>query len=185
MLACFVAAGVWLLYKWSRSRMVLKWSSPMMVLAMLSLPFLNRQDGAFTGRGLIWRESLEAFSAAGNSRLYGFGPGAFNANGIVSSATGAVRYHGHNQMVTSLLVGGVVLFLALLILCFAAWITSQTDPARLVVLTLVLATAIAETPLRYDSISDHVWLAWATLFLVLNFGGVRLASRPTGESPAI
>ncbi len=65
------------------------------------LPLTATDNGAFTNRGYVWRASLDRWWS--EDPLFGLGSRWYSAAGL-----GETAYHGHNQLVHSLVVGGLI-----------------------------------------------------------------------------
>lgn len=77
------------------------------LLAVVALvPWFTRGDGAFANRGGYWRESRDAWL---ERPLAGHGPDWFDELARGAENLGGHAYHAHNQVVHSLVTGGIVL----------------------------------------------------------------------------
>jgi hypothetical protein len=101
------------------------------------IPLSAKDNGAFTNRGYVWRASLARWWA--EDPIFGFGSRWYSAAGLGSTA-----YHGHNQLVHSLVVGGLVnivlvtCMIATLIILAAQWARRGVNyPAVFVAMLLV------------------------------------------------
>lgn len=83
---------------------------------VVALPLLTSDPEAFTNRGLIWQESLRAWSS---SPWFGNGSDWYLAAAKYVNPLGALAFHGHNQAVQVLTTSGLV-GVALVLLLFAA-----------------------------------------------------------------
>ncbi len=72
---------------------------------VVALPFLTRNDAAFTNRGHIWRVSLAAWS---QRRPFGFGLQWYDNAGRYANSLGGFAFHGHNEVVQTLVTGGLL-----------------------------------------------------------------------------
>lgn len=74
--------------------------------AVVALPVLTENPLAFTNRGFIWQHSLAAWH---QDPLFGLGSNWYSLIGSTSQTLGGSVFHGHNQYVHALVIGGVVL----------------------------------------------------------------------------
>lgn len=76
-------------------------------MAMVLLPLITGTDSAFTNRGYIWRISLDIWQ---QNPWLGYGSSWYSQIGQYVNSLPSTAYHGHNQFVQTLVVGGVVYF---------------------------------------------------------------------------
>jgi O-antigen ligase len=69
------------------------------------LPFTATTNEAYTNRGYIWRMSLQAWS---RDPLFGLGSNWYQAIGKYANLLPSTAFHGHNQVIQTLVVGGIV-----------------------------------------------------------------------------
>ncbi|KYH45861.1 O-antigen ligase [Branchiibius sp. NY16-3462-2] len=69
------------------------------------LPFLVHEPTAFTNRGAIWMQSIQAWQSA---PVFGLGANWFNVIGSSSASLGPNVFHAHNQFLQVLVTGGAV-----------------------------------------------------------------------------
>jgi O-antigen ligase len=74
-------------------------------MVLVGLPLITSTDGAFTNRGYIWRVSLDIWQ---RSPWFGYGSSWYSQIGQYVNSLPGSAYHGHNQFVQTLVVGGVV-----------------------------------------------------------------------------
>jgi O-antigen ligase len=74
-------------------------------LTVLALPLVTTDPGAFTNRGFIWQQSLQAWS---QSPLFGLGSGFYSSVAQYANPLGGLAFHGHNQAVQVLVTTGLV-----------------------------------------------------------------------------
>lgn len=110
----------------------------MLAVAVAVLPLFTTRPGAFTNRGTIWRTSLSAWADA---PLFGLGADWYSASARFDDGLGGFAFHGHNQLVHSLVTGGIVGVL-LLALLTAAVIASATRWAARGVIVPTVYTAV-------------------------------------------
>ncbi|MFI7589613.1 O-antigen ligase family protein [Spongisporangium articulatum] len=75
------------------------------LVLMAYLPFTVASDGEFTNRGYIWRMSLEHWR---EHVWTGLGSQWYSRSAQYADAIGSTAYHGHNQVVQALVLGGVI-----------------------------------------------------------------------------
>lgn len=71
---------------------------------LIALPLTTRSDTAFTNRGYIWRISLQAWQQA---PWLGHGSTWYSQIGQYVNSLPSSAFHGHNQLVQTLVVGGL------------------------------------------------------------------------------
>jgi uncharacterized membrane protein YeaQ/YmgE (transglycosylase-associated protein family) len=74
-------------------------------LVVAILPFTAKTNDAYTNRGYIWRLSLQEWS---RDPLFGLGSDWYQAIGKYANLLPSTAFHGHNQVVQTLVVGGIV-----------------------------------------------------------------------------
>jgi hypothetical protein len=101
------------------------------------LPLSTTDNRAFTNRGYVWRASLSRWWA--EDPLFGLGSRWYSAAGL-----GDTAYHGHNQLVHTLVVGGLInivlvgCLIMALVLAAGRWARAGiTYPAVFVAMLLV------------------------------------------------
>ena len=105
-----VGIAVWTLaeFGWRRAASaVARIATVSAVLIMCALPFTGWEDEAFTERGLIWKGAMTEWSSRG--LLFGLGSDWYGQ--IAKSDTSPLNlaaFHGHNQFVQFLTVGGPI-----------------------------------------------------------------------------
>jgi O-antigen ligase len=92
-------------------------------VVLIALPLLTMSDTAFTNRGAIWRAGIRAWSA---SPVDGWGSQYYSELAKYANGLGGLAFHGHNQLVQTLVVGGLI-NVALLVL---VGITAMISAAR-------------------------------------------------------
>ena len=86
---------------------------------VIALPLITTSYTAFTNRGYIWRSSLEFWAA---DPWFGLGSDWYSTSGKYSEGIGSTAFHGHNEFVQLLVLGGLVnLFLVGLMFVMLAW----------------------------------------------------------------
>ncbi|MDR1386936.1 MAG: O-antigen ligase family protein [Propionibacteriaceae bacterium] len=88
-------------------------------LFMLSIvpPFLGLSDGYGTGRGAIWRSSLDMYGR--DQPFFGFGSGVYGSDPVLMQEIGFVELgHSHNTFLTEMMRDGPIMAIAMmLVLC--------------------------------------------------------------------
>lgn len=144
---CIVIVGivVWTLaeFGWRRAASaVARTATVMAVLTMCALPLSAWEEEAFTERGLIWRGALTEWS----SRGFIVGLGSHWYEQIAESDTSPLNsaaFHGHNQFVQFLTVGGPILaFLAVGSFLVQAYSITMSR-SRYLTIGAMLSTGIA------------------------------------------
>ncbi len=74
-------------------------------LSLIALPLLTSSPMAFTNRGFIWQQSLQAWS---ESPLLGRGSGFYSDLARFANPLGGFAFHGHNQAVQVLVTTGLI-----------------------------------------------------------------------------
>ncbi|MFC6713183.1 O-antigen ligase family protein [Branchiibius cervicis] len=69
------------------------------------LPFLVHEPTAFTNRGVIWMQSIDAWQSA---PLFGLGANWFTVIGSSTASLGPNVFHAHNQFLQLLVTGGII-----------------------------------------------------------------------------
>lgn len=168
LLSATVAMIVYLLVRAvrGRTRMLMAWSAvAAAAVAIAVLPWTTDDPDAFTKRGLIWLTSRELLPG---NWLFGLGISAYSVGGPVTRAGHmSASWHGHNILVTSLVMGGVVtaaLFLVLFLVALHAAIKQiDTCPALMASALTLLTMGLAETPVRFDTFDGAAWMTWTAL----------------------
>jgi O-antigen ligase len=117
--------------------------------AVCVLPFSTHSATAYTTRGYIWMQSLQAWST---SREYGLGSAWYRLIGTSSATLGGTVFHGHNQLVQLLVTGGWVLaalvgLLLLLALINAARLAASSTPYGVTFLIALAGSCLFEVSL--------------------------------------
>ena len=96
------------------------------------VPLVTRDPTAFTNRGYIWGASLLAWRS---EPWFGFGSRYYTDLARTSGELGGTVYHGHNELVQLLVVGGVVLaaLVGLLLLTAIVKATRWSSPKSVLV----------------------------------------------------
>ena len=145
--ACMLVVGivVWAVaeFGWRRAASaVARTATGVAVLIMCALPFIGWEDEAFTDRGLIWKGALTEWS----SRAFLFGLGSDWYERIGTSDTSPLNlaaFHGHNQFVQFLTVGGPIFaFIAVGSLLVQAYAITVSR-SRYLAIGAILVTSIA------------------------------------------
>lgn len=157
-IACMLAVGivVWTLVGLGCHRAasaVARIATGAAIAMMCALPLMRWGDEAFTGRALIWRNSLAEWSS--RAFLSGLGHDWYKRiAGSDTSPLNAAAYQGHNQFVQYLVTGGVILaFVALGSLLVQTYaLTAPTN--RYLTIAAMLVTGIGvsgslEVPLGF------------------------------------
>lgn len=146
------------------------------IAAMVTLPLLGWDNGAFTERGEIWNGSLSEWLR--RSPLFGFGANWYReVAGTETSPLNAAAYHGHNQLVQWLVTGGFVLaVLAIASLVAQAWVTTRSQSRYLVIAAMLVVaigmSGLLEVPLGYVDRSMF-WTVTLVPLTVLFFARAR------------
>jgi O-antigen ligase len=96
------------------------------ITVMASLPLLTHDDAAFTNRGAVWRVGLREWST---DPFFGLGSRYYVTIGQFANALGGTAFHGHNQLVQTLVTGGLV-YLALTAAMMATLVAAAVRWAR-------------------------------------------------------
>ena len=81
------------------------------------LPLTVTSDGAFTNRGWIWRTSLSRWR---QHEWLGLGSSYYAKTAQLADNIGTTAFHGHNEFVQTLVLGGLVNLILTLLLVIAA-----------------------------------------------------------------
>ncbi|MDR0958970.1 MAG: O-antigen ligase family protein [Propionibacteriaceae bacterium] len=147
---------------------------PAIIMGLLagtaSLPFLGLNDSAFTGRGYIWRVTLEAMSGQwihgpfGNWML-GVGEYVFLQQGIISRLINFIPVTGHSFLFTIMVQYGLVVAAVVVAMVFV-WsqrlapgtfrTTAATVTTAWFILTFVLVGSVESIPL--EQVGTLGWL---------------------------
>ncbi len=73
--------------------------------AVVLLPLLARGDAEFTNRGVIWRVGLQDWST---DPFFGLGSRYYLIIGQYANPLGGNAFHGHNQLIQTLVTGGLI-----------------------------------------------------------------------------
>ncbi|SDQ68285.1 O-antigen ligase family protein [Quadrisphaera sp. DSM 44207] len=145
----------------------------------LLLPFLTRDDAAFSNRGYIWRLSLAAWR---EHLLVGHGPDHYAAVARFANPLVGTAFHGHNQVVQVLVTGGLVHLcltgLLLVLLCRRAVASARAGSAWP---TLALVSLLVSCSLEVSfGVVDRDFLLPVTVLplAVLLFADVPRPGRP-------
>jgi O-Antigen ligase len=98
----------------------------MAVTLVALLPLLTHGDKAFTNRGAVWRVGLREWST---DPFFGLGSRYYSTIGQFANALGGNAFHGHNQLVQTLVTGGLV-YLALTAAMMATLVAAAVRWAR-------------------------------------------------------
>lgn len=161
------------------------------IVLMCVLPLMRWGDEAFTGRALIWKNSLAEWSP--RAFLFGLGHDWYKRiAGSDTSQLGPAAYQGHNQFVQYLATGGVVLaFVAVGSLLVQTYvITAPTN--RYLTIAAMLVTGIGvsgslEVPLGFIDNSTFwtVTIVPLTVLFFAHAGDTRHERRCTVSSPSL
>ena len=125
----------------ARSRRAVAITLPALVVtALVALPLLTTSDDAFTNRGYIWRNSLDAWSS---HPVTGLGSQWFSEIAQFANGLGGFAYHGHNQLVQTLVTGGLVQAVLVGLLALAVGAAAGRWAERGVMLPAVHAVTLA------------------------------------------
>ena len=134
-----------------------------------ALPFLTTASSAFTGRGVIWKDSLAAWR---EHPWVGLGTDFYTRVAQTSGGLGGTVYHGHNEGVQLLVTGGLVLaVLTGLLVVATIWRATDGPAGGLVGVAVLLALAgasLLEVSLLFDdnTVFDPVLLLPLATLLV-------------------
>jgi O-antigen ligase len=152
-------------------------ASLLALAAVVAIPMTTTTNADFTNRGYIWQASFEYWA---HSPWFGLGSTWYSSIGKFVTALPATAYHGHNLFVHSLVIGGVV-YIVLLVLLLgvvagyaATWAARGVAfPASLMVAFLVSGTL--EVPF---GVVDRAYLFVVTAipFAVIAFGPLPAAA---------
>lgn len=134
-----VAALVLLAFKRHRGSVgFLLGLAPMVVVCVL--PFITHDPRAYSTRGYIWAQSLQAWDS---SRAFGLGSAWYRLVGTSSGTLGGTVFHGHNQFVQLLVTGGWVLALLVGLLLLMALISAARLARATTIFGVVFLVALA------------------------------------------
>jgi O-antigen ligase len=139
--------------------------------ALLASPlFIATSDSqSFTGRGYIWRGSLDLWQ---KSPIFGNGARAFYEAAAFRNDLGSGAYHAHNELLNVLVTAGVVGLLAALVLFVAllrkSWAAGSAGLLALAAWPIVfLADGWFEAPTDFYAVAGVAWMTWIPFALVL------------------
>lgn len=134
------------------------------------LPFANSDPFAFTERGFVWDAGIRAWHSA---PLLGQGLGAFGNHTIVERILNRAPSHGHNQMITLLASGGLILTVLWVVIALLAMSTSlaKCSLGATAFVLVILCLGVTETPIRMDVFDEYGFISILPL--------IYLASRNT------
>jgi O-antigen ligase len=151
------------------------------------LPFVTRTPAAFTGRGVIWANSLGYWR---EHPWVGNGADFYTRIAQTTGDLGGTVYHGHNEVVQLLVTGGVVL--AVLVgLLLVATIRRATDERTgglvgLAVLFALAGASLLEVSLQLDgTVFDPVLLLPLATLLVGEPLGAATEAELRGDDRAV
>ncbi len=173
LLAAAVATLVYLVIRAVRGRIrvLVAWSAvAAAAVAIALLPWMTDDPDAFTKRGEIWLTSRQLLPG---NWLFGLGISAYSVGGPVMRAGDMdATWHGHNILVTALVMGGALTALLFLLLFLVGIRKSiqhiDTRPALLASALTLFMIGLAETPVRFDTFDGAAWMTW-TVFAALLF----------------
>lgn len=135
--------------------------------AVVLLPVLTHDVGAFTNRGNIWRYSLEQWAS---DPIFGLGWAWYSSIAQYVNPLGPYAFHGHNQLVQTLVAGGLInlLLVGLLLLNASAraarW-AARDQRMPTLFLAALLTSGLLEVPF---GLLDRSFLQ-AVVYLPLTF----------------
>lgn len=150
---------------------------------MAYLPAVTTDPEAFTGRGQIW--SMSFYYLAGEW-LAGLSPSWYNV--VVPTQIGifnTAAFHGHNDIVTMLVRGGIVALVAVALAWWFAWrqaVKSQSLPMLVIIgfFIIVAVAGVAETVWRPEADNPMFAIAIAPICILL-FGVDRIVKERVAE----
>ncbi|MFT4111051.1 O-antigen ligase family protein [Propionicimonas sp.] len=158
-------------------------------IVIIALPFIERHNpSSFSSRGRLWDVALDMWM---RSPVIGLGRGVFEPDGELSRTINLVVAHGHNFLVTMLVVGGLIGAAAAAILVIQVSVASvraldlSLVPYLLVLIMLVLG--VLETPSNFfpferpNTTSYVTWVIFALGFWATDVNGFRAAFRRTPD----
>jgi hypothetical protein len=116
------------------------------------LPLTTTQNDAFTNRGYIWSASLRHWS---DHPLIGLGSQWYSQSAKYANNIGPTAFHGHNQFVQILVLGGLInlfliaVMLLALIRVAARWSEFRAVTVPAAFLAMVLTSAALEVSLSF------------------------------------
>ena len=120
------------------------------LITVISLPFRETDPEAYTYRGAIW---IHNRAALGDHGLFGLGAHWYADNyAALRDALSSAASHGHNLVLTTLVLGGAFVLAGWLIVLFLAFTGSAGDPVRstsvvgIAFVLGLLAVGATETP---------------------------------------
>jgi hypothetical protein len=144
-----------------------------------AVPFFTRDPTAFSTRGFVWIQVLDAWHA---SEVVGYGSRWFSEIGSSSQRLAGTVFHGHNQLVHFLATGGVLLAViagALVVVgsIRAGKLAGDANLFGIGYLMVFAVCSFTETPFAFVdnfSIFPIVVVPWAMLMF-----GIRESCSPT------
>ena len=132
------------------------------------LPMTIDDRDALTSRGAIWMSSM---SVIPDHFVIGLSTDAFTREGLLPPLIGHTPWHGHNLFVSTMVWGGIVLVLALVVFLTSVLVRAMRSFERsrtsyLFVLALI-SCSLAEMPLRIDDFDGVSWLTWIAVLGIL------------------
>lgn len=98
------------------------------LIAVILLPFRETDPQAFTYRGAIWIHSRQAL---GDNGVFGLGAHWYADNYLALRDTlSSAASHGHNLVLTTLILGGAFVLAGWLVVIFLAFRGAASDPVR-------------------------------------------------------
>lgn len=121
------------------------------VVAAAVIPFVVHDPTAFTNRGFIWQKSIDWWQHA---VWAGLGSDWYNQVGQTSARLASSAFHGHNQLVQSLVTGGLLLAVLMLALVVVVAVRAATLASRgqwfgLVHLVVIAGCSALERPFSF------------------------------------
>ena len=152
---------------------------------IIALPLIVDSPSSYTGRALIWMDTLSAISAG--PLWTGFGPLSFDQTSILTTRIGYASSHGHNLFVTYLGRGGLIAVVGLGIgLAVISWrIVRRLDAhyAPTLFLVSLMIMSIFEGTLEFTRVSGQSGVTWAGLAIaiVVAYPGWTASVNPSQE----
>jgi O-antigen ligase len=144
------------------------------------VPLVTREPTAFTNRGYIWGASLLAWRS---EPWFGFGSRYFTDLARTSGELGGTVYHGHNELVQLLVVGGMVLvaLVGLLLLTAIVMATRRSSRSMFWFATLFVLAGVSLLETSLSFVENTFLLSVLVLPLASLMFGPDLDADPRGS----
>ncbi|MCW2522292.1 MAG: hypothetical protein JWO63_627 [Frankiales bacterium] len=106
------------------------------------LPFITHDPRAYSNRGYIWTQSLQAWR---DNSIGGLGSAWYRLIGTSSATLGGTVFHGHNQLVQLLVTGGIVLALLVGLMLLVTTISAARLASHTTIVGIAFLVALAGT----------------------------------------